>query len=361
MRVTFYHYYTFRLGRGIETLIISLANELSEKGHEITILSGSREIETLVKVNPKVKVLSAPKFKYFEHFLTVPFFALKLIQLKTDYTVIFFADFGEQYTLPIVNFFKKNKLVVYLCYPFSSVPHRYKNFYKKSIKINIDKVLADANWIAIGAEHVFDKKISTVPVGTDPDRFFPSSQNKKDMREKLGIKEDSFVLLNVSALEHKKGIWRVIEALVNLKDPQIIYVILGKGIDEENLRKMVIKHNLENQVLFLGTTAELELFYQLSDVFIMVPDLEGNSIASHEAMSSSLPLIVSNTGGFPEAVPFNGAIFVNPDNSQEIVSAIRQLKNDKNLRVEMGIINRNHIIDNYSWKAISEIFIKAIE
>lgn len=361
MKITFYHFYTFKMGRGIETLILSLANQLVKNGHEITILSGSKEIETLVIPDKAIKVITTPKFRYFEHWFALPFFIWNLFKIKSDYTVIFFADFGEQYTLPLVNLFKKHKLIIYLCYPFSSVPHRYVNFAKKNIFKNAHKIIADAKWIADEAEPIFKRDINTVPVGTNPERFKPNIVNREIMRNKFSISKDSFVLLNVSSLEQRKGVWRVIEALNILEDPQIIYVILGKGEEEENLKKKVYSYNLEKQVMFLGTTTTLELYYQMADVFVMVPDLEGNSIASHEAMSSELPLIVSNTGGFPEAVPADGAEFVNPDNIDELVSAISKLKKDEISRKLMGAINRNHVIQNYGWESISKQFLKEIE
>ena len=37
MKICFWHFYTFRIRRGIETLVVSLSNALAKKGEDVSI------------------------------------------------------------------------------------------------------------------------------------------------------------------------------------------------------------------------------------------------------------------------------------------------------------------------------------
>jgi len=45
MRVAFWHFYTFRMHRGIETLVVSLANALAQKAIEVSIVTAKPTIQ----------------------------------------------------------------------------------------------------------------------------------------------------------------------------------------------------------------------------------------------------------------------------------------------------------------------------
>jgi len=184
-----------------------------------------------------------------------------------------------------------------------------------------------------------------VPVGTDTKRFKPDDAKRTETRAQLGIQPDEVVLLNVSELEERKGTGRVIESLpfVRERSPLTRYLILGKGSCREALEKRVGELYLTPWVHFLGTTTELPRFYNAADIFVMVPDKEANSIASHEAMASGLPVIVSDSGGFQEVVDDSCGRLVNPQSRDEIVKAILELAENGLLRKELGQQGRKRI------------------
>ena len=98
----------------------------------------------------------------------------------------------------------------------------------------------------------------------------------------------------------------------------------------------------------------------MADILVMLTDEEGNSVACHEAMSSGLPVLVSNTGGFIESVPPMAGYRVNPNDSKEIDDALSRLINDSLLRQTMGQVGRSHILDNYSWEKTADKFLKEL-
>lgn len=363
MKIALWHFHTFRLRRGIETLIISLANTLAGKGHDVSIIAANPTLEPLVKPSAAVKVYTYPTLKYYEHLTIVPFYAAHFLKHTYDHVFTFFADFGEAATWKILQRLKPMPLSLYLCYPYSNVPHRYQSFLKLGWHQKAKHIIADAQWIADEAKETFKRPVSVVPVGVDTSRFIPDSNLRQAFRKKYGYKDQDVVLLNVAALERRKGAWRVLEAMGRLKTsyPFLKYFILGRGEDEAYLKQMVTKLKLEDRVIFGGTTTGLEAYYNMADIFVMLPDAEGNSIAYHEAMSCGLPFVVSDTEGFRETAPQDAGIFVNPNRIQTLDQAIEKFSRDKNARVQAGQKGRFHIENQATWSYCANQLLKVLQ
>ena len=362
MKIAFWHFYTFRLLRGIETLVLSLSNALVKQGADISIIAAQSSQKTLVVPDSKVKIYTYPTFRYFEHQTIAPFYAAHFLNHSYDRVVVFFSDFGEGQAWQLISPFKKISLIPYLCYPYSSVPHRYRAMMKLGWNEKAFRILADADWIAKEAETVFKRKVDVVSVGTDPERFRPDSSLRERMRNKYGYSKADIVLLNVSSLEKRKGTWRGVEALGRLKNslPQLRYFILGKGEEEQLLKRKVRELGIEEKVVFGGETTELEAFYNMADIFLMLPENEGNSIACHEAMSCGLPLIVSRTGGFQESVTTQSGFIVDPNDLSQIDSALYRMQ-DLPMRQSMGKSNRDFIVKECSWDKKAKQFLELMK
>ena len=101
-------------------------------------------------------------------------------------------------------------------------------------------------------------------------------------------------------------------ALRNLKQiyPDIVYICVGYGDEEENIKKLVKELNLEAQVMFFKDISE-DLKNSLvakSDIFVMPSiihksSVEGFGIAYTEAAEYSIPSIGGKDGGASDAPP----------------------------------------------------------
>jgi glycosyltransferase involved in cell wall biosynthesis len=96
----------------------------------------------------------------------------------------------------------------------------------------------------------------------------------------------------------------------------------------------------------------------MSDVFIMLPDMETYSVACFEAMSTGLPVLVSNTGGFPEGVPTHAGFLVSPNHPEDIDMALSKLIADPQLRVRMGLASRSHVMAYHTWDQVAKRYLE---
>ena len=140
------------------------------------------------------------------------------------------------------------------------------------------------------------------------------------------VKDDSrFTLLIVARLSPQKDHLTVLKALNILQNPNIYLNILGDGDLYDTLSSYIDKYNLSDQVSLLGHRDPTP-YYQSADAFILSSNWEGFPLTSLEALSHSLPLIVSDVCGCSEVVVpgFNGFIF-EKNNSLQLSRAIATL------------------------------------
>jgi glycosyltransferase involved in cell wall biosynthesis len=363
LRVAFLYYYTYRLPRGVETLIASLANALARRGVEVAIVTARPTLEPLVPPDPAVRVYTYPTVRYFEHVCIAPYFVWNLLRHPYDRVVVFYGDFGEGLAWRILRMLRRAPpLVLYLCSPYSAVPHRYRTFMKLGWGQRACRILADASWVAREAEELFRRPVSVVPVATDPQQFRPDAALRRETRLRLGYSDSEVVLLNVSALEPRKGVTRVIEAMACLRDrfPELRYYILGQGEEEVNLRRQVEDRGLAGRVVFGGITSDLAAYYNMADIFVMLPDSEANSVACHEAMSTGLPVVVSRKEGFLESVTPEAGWLVDPGCQEEVMEALGRLISSAELRAAMGQEGRANILAHHTWARRACQFLEAV-
>ena len=130
--------------------------------------------------------------------------------------------------------------------------------------------------------------------------------------------------------------------LRNLKEkyPNIIYITIGYGDEEENIKKLVNELNLQKNVVFLKNISNefKETLVSKSNIFIMPTisyekSVEGFGIAYIEAAQHGIPSIGGKDGGASDAIEHekSGLICDGNDLNQIYSSIDSMLENKKYL------------------------------
>jgi len=240
---------------------------------------------------------------------------------------------------------------------------------KRAMKVlnNVEKVVANSEYtknLAIN-NGVNKKKIKIIHPGVNPAKEL----NKKslDKVESL-LKIKTPRLITVSRFDKRKNHEKVIMALRNLKQiyPDIIYICIGYGDEEENLKKLVEELNLGSQVMFFkDITDDLKnSLIAKSDIFVMPSiihktSVEGFGISYVEAAQYGVPSLGGKDGGASDAIDDNKTgLICDGNNLDDIYSSLNSMIKNKKY-FEFGK-NAKEYVSKFQWKKIIEEYKKIL-
>ena len=156
-----------------------------------------------------------------------------------------------------------------------------------------------------------------------------------------------------------KGIEYLLRAAAALQAefPGIGVEIAGAGPQREKLEETAAQLGLAGRVKFLGWVDDLHLVLPRWDVFV-VPSLEeGFPIAALDAMAAGLPVVATSVGGVPELIEDGKTGWlVAPADVETLVSRLRPLLRDPELRRSMGATAQARVRDHFSLARMTRNF-----
>lgn len=181
------------------------------------------------------------------------------------------------------------------------------------------------------------KKLVVIPYGCETKLFYPTTRKY----------DGKFRVIYVGNVCVRKGAHYLLEAFNEITNPDIELLIIGKV--EKELEEMMA--NVKNNVKHIKYVPnnKLNKYYGQSDVFILPSLSDSFSLATLEAMSAGVPVIVSENVGAKDFVNDgeNGYIIPIRD-SVSIKNKIEYLYNNKDKCKEMGNEAYDTIKEN-SW------------
>ena len=118
-------------------------------------------------------------------------------------------------------------------------------------------------------------------------------------------------------------------------------VIVGDGVQKNELEKLVRSLNLENMVHFLGKRRDIPELLHAIDAFALTSKYEGLGLVLLEALASEVPIIAARNSAIKEIVNDEVALMFETSSVSDLEKAMRDLINDPNEtshRVQRGNI-----------------------
>ena len=232
---------------------------------------------------------------------------------------------------------------------------------------NVEKVIANSKYT----------KDLAINIGVKADNIIvinPGINPIKDLDQKSLEKVESLLavktprLITVSRFDKRKNHQKVIMALRNLKQiyPDIIYICIGYGDEEENIKDLVKELDLEGQVMFFKDISEdlKNALVAKSNIFVMPSTIykssvEGFGIAYTEAAQLSIPSIGGKDGGASDAIDHGKTgLICDGNNLDDIYSSINSMFENKKY-LEYGK-NAKEFVTKFYWPNIIEQYKKIL-
>jgi len=240
---------------------------------------------------------------------------------------------------------------------------------KRLLKVlnNAEKVIANSKYtknlaINIGVK---EENIIIINPGIDPIKDLDQKSLEK-VESLLAVKTPR--LITVSRFDKRKNHEKVIMALRNLKQiyPDIIYICIGHGDEEKNIKNLVKELDLEGQVMFFKDISEdlKNALVAKSNIFVMPSiiyksSVEGFGIAYTEAAQLSIPSIGGKDGGASDAIDHEKTgLICDGNNLDDIYSSINSMLENKKY-LEYGK-NAKEFVSKFDWPNIIEEYKKIL-
>ena len=240
---------------------------------------------------------------------------------------------------------------------------------KRVLKIlnNVEKVIANSEYTKNLAVNngVDQDKIVVINPGIDP----VQELNKKSLEKVESLlKVKTPRLVTVSRFDKRKNHEKVIMALRNLKQlyPDIVYICIGYGDEEENIKKLVEELDLTSQVMFFkDISSDLKnALIAKSNIFVMPSiihktSVEGFGIAYVEAAQYGIPSLGGKDGGASDAIDHNKTgLICDGNNLDEIYSSLNLMIENKKY-IELGKNAKEHV-SKFQWDKTLEQYKKIL-
>jgi len=174
-------------------------------------------------------------------------------------------------------------------------------------------------------------------------------------------------LLSVGSIVPRKGHDVLIAALACLTDLPWKLVIAGdRTRDREAAARLdadIARCNLANRVTVLGAVApeQVDALYAAADLFVLASRFEGYGMVYAEAMMRGLPVVGTNAGAIPEAVPAGAGMLVAPDDPAALADVLRRLIENPEERRRLAEGARAAAQRLPSWQDSAKLFARALE
>ncbi|GLB51782.1 N-acetyl-alpha-D-glucosaminyl L-malate synthase BshA [Neptunitalea chrysea] len=232
-------------------------------------------------------------------------------------------------------------------------------FYKPAVTFSINKsdiVTSVSQSLKEDTLRLFDIKtdIHVIPNFID---VHEAPKTYTDCQRSMMANEGERIVTHISNFRKVKRIPDVINVFYKIqqKIPAKLMMV-GEGPEKQQAEYLCEELGIEDKVMFLGKSNEIDRVLSFSDLFLLPSETESFGLAALEAMVNRTPVVSSNTGGIPEVNKHGVSGFLSDvgDVDEMVENAIKILEEDdvlerfkKGARKEAEKFDINHILPLY--------------
>lgn len=404
---------------GLEEYMKNLSENLSQRGHDVTVFTSNIvSLTPLIKTKPGLEIINGvrvyrfqslfPPFSYDNGGKTLSFLsrfvgsaisnlAVLINRLDRFYGVGKITSFFRWLTLPfmpqmlisILLHRDEWDLVVGSTLPWSTpaIAYLVAKLTGKPLIIKPDfhvgvasyecqsfyKIMKDADALIVNTDYekkeldvrgISKKKIYVVGLGIEPERYMRARGD--DLKRRLGIDEDCFLVLYLGRREYDKGYHNVIMSMKHVwkrfSNAKLVLIGPGRSIKiraekalDDRCEDFLRDH--EDRVIDLGVVEEREKIDALaeSDILVMPSRVESFGSVYLEAWMMKKPVVGARSGAVPNVIEDGiDGLLVDFGNEEQLAEKIITLLQDRELRERLGENGYQKTLENYTWNVIAD-------
>ena len=357
---------------GVVTSIKNLKEALTERGHEVRVLTVSENRESYTKGDDEYYIKSL-SLEWVYPNVRMPYsyhndIIKEIIEWKPDiihsqceiFSMRFAKIIARKTKAPIVHTYHTmyEDYVGYVI-PFERLGKWAVKFLSNKLLNKVSIVVAPTRKVEnMLKEYGLKKELHVVPTGISLDKHRETMEDEERLarRRALGIADDEFVLISLGRLGNEKNTEELINFFANVqkKHPNTRLLIVGDGPNRANLEKMTLELGLKEKIIFTGMVepAEVQKYYKLGDLYVSASTSETQGLTYAEAAANKLPLLCREDPVLKDVI-VNGQNGYEYTNEDDFERSLEFIINNPEWRTKAGV-ESNIIADSFDKHTFAE-------
>jgi glycosyltransferase involved in cell wall biosynthesis len=314
---------------GTERVTTLIANALTEKNYQISILSLAGGKQSFFELEPDIKTYSLypEKISFKKNFLGAVWRIRQFVTQHQIDTLVVVDSISCVFTVPALCGLK----VKHICW-------EHFNF---NVNLGVKYRDIGRKWAAKYCDYVVtltkrDKELWEQGIKNIKAKIIPiANPSPFEVQENIPSL-DYKTILCVGRLTYQKGFDLLITAWARVarQVPDWKIVIVGSGEDEQMLKQMAIDYKVDQSIDFVGQQKNMDQFYRKASFFFMSSRFEGLPMVLLEAQSYGLPIVAFDCDTGPaEIIDHNiNGLLVEPGNINGLINSLLELINLSNIQ-----------------------------
>lgn len=342
---------------GAENIVVSLADNLSLRGHDLLIVYLTGEALVMPK-NPNIKVVSIGITSARDFLIAFHKVRKVLKEFRPDVVHSHMVHANIMARLLRLTM----KIPRLICTAHSN----NEGGRMRMLAYRITDSLADmstnvsasavSSFIRKGA--VKEGRMISVPNGINVDKFKYDPCARQDIRASLNVHSKQLILA-VGRLEPAKDYPLLFASIALLKKrtSNFTVIIVGEGTLKKELEILIEKMGIQDYVNFIGVRRDIAKIMSAADVFVLSSAWEGFGLVVAEAMACERMVVATDCGGVKEILGETNVLVPLKSPSLLADGLFNSLKLSETEKTEMGKKSRMRIIEKYSLSLMADKFL----
>lgn len=366
---------------GVVTSVLNLTEQLEKRGHEVKVLTLSRNCHSykeenviyagsvgMGKIYPQARVkIPVVAREYMEELLA---WKPDLIHSQCEFSTFFLAKrIAGELDIPIIHTYH----TVYEDYTHYFSPQKawgrsLVQMMTRKLSDQVDAMIAPSGKIERILEgYRVSCPVNVVPSGIDTEKYRKriDDRSKEALRKQYGIKEDEIVFVYVGRMAKEKNIeellWYQKSVQKNIK-----LVLVGDGPYRTTLEEKAKEYQVTDSVIFTGMVSpdEVDRYYQIGDLFVSASTSETQGMTYDEALAGGVPLLCRKDDCLKEVVTEgkNGWQYENESMYLECIQKWKEFSEDEKRRMRNTAVRTADQFSKESFaKRVERVYLAALE
>ena len=339
---------------GVSTSIKTFREELTQLGHEVTLIAPVYPDHTetdpeIIRIpsrylflDPEDRIMKRKMISALKDKLSGRQF--DILHIQTPF-IAHYAGIELSNTLGIPRVVTyhthfEEYLYHYLPYVPKSLMRFSARWFNRKQCNDVDSIIVPSTaMLDILETYGIHKPIEIIATGIDEKFFTPGDGIR--FRKKYNIKQDRPLLVHIGRVAHEKNIDFLLNMLVELRKtiPDVLLVIAGEGPARNHLMQLCKTLNIENNVLFVGyldrETSLLDC-YCAGDVFVFASKTETQGLVLLEAMAQRIPVVSLSVLGTKDILDAEKGVIVAKEDVSDFATKVSKLLSTPELHKQLA-------------------------